>query len=232
MKTHKKCRGIGKALNYGCGKELPIEKFGKSNFKYSLGISCGCFSSWLLNSDNGKKLIEDARLKAKKEVVSKERKKTLEMKESLKTLAVYKKDLQTKINLIVRLIDRGYPCIATDSYHGKKNAGHYFSVQSNPTIRFHLENIWLQSEHSNSWKAGDTLRYQRGIIKCFGSDYLDYLNSLQQIPPIKLTIDDIKEKLVICNDIIKRLKDFDSMIEMQDRIEIRKILNKEIGIYD
>jgi hypothetical protein len=82
-----------------------------------------------------------------------------------------------------------------------------------------------------SWKAGDTLRYQQGIIKNFGSEYLDYLNSLQQIPPIRLTIEDIKQVLPICNDIIKELKRMDFIVPKMDRIELRKEANKLIGIY-
>ena len=231
MKTQKKCRGIGKALGYGCGKELPVMLYNKSNFKYGIGLSCGCFSLWLLNSDEGKKMISKAKIIAKEIKIKEDKQRISNIKESLKTLSDYKEDLQVKINLIVRLIDRGYPCIATDSFDGKMNAGHYMSVGSNPTIRFHLENIWLQSVHSNKWKAGDTLRYQQGIIKNFGSEYLDYLNSLQQIPPIRLTIEDIKQVLPICNDIIKELKRMDFIVPKMDRIELRKEANKLIGIY-
>ena len=60
------------------------------------------------------------------------------------------KIIQPIINEIARLIDYGHGCICTGSKNGKMNAGHYISVGSNDTLRFHLENIWLQSMHSNS----------------------------------------------------------------------------------
>lgn len=42
----KKCKGTGKAKNFGCGVELPFtEKNGIKTYKatYGLGIDCGCF---------------------------------------------------------------------------------------------------------------------------------------------------------------------------------------------
>lgn len=153
------------------------------------------------------------------------------LKEKLKTLSEYIKDLQIEINTIVRLIDKGYPCIATGSYNGKVNAGHYIGTLANPTIRFHLENIWLQSEHSNTWKSGDTIRYQTGIIALYSKEYLDYMNSLQSIKPIKLTIEEIKEKISISRGIIKWLKLQERKFTIDERVELRKKFNNEIGIY-
>lgn len=154
-----------------------------------------------------------------------------ELKEKLKTLSDFKKDLQVEINTIIRTIDEGYPCIATGTLEGKRNAGHYIGTKANPTIRFHLENIWIQSEHSNMWQSGDTLRYQQGIIKTFGSDYLDYMNSLQQTPLIRLTADDIKERISIARGIIKWLKLQNRQFTVEERISLRKEFNKKIGIY-
>jgi len=153
------------------------------------------------------------------------------IKEKLKTLSEYVKDLQIEINTIVRLIDKGHPCIATGSYNGKVNAGHYIGTLANPTIRFHLENIWLQSEHSNTWKSGDTIRYQIGIVNLYGKEYLDYMNSLQSIKPIKLSIEELKGKISISRGIIKWLKLQERKFTIAERIELRKKFNNDIGIY-
>jgi len=175
-------------------------------------------------------IIHAKNLKAQKEQREwRVEKKTL--KEKLKTLSEYIKDLQIEINTIVRLIDKGHPCIATGSYNGKVNAGHYIGTLANPTIRFHLENIWLQSEHSNTWKSGDTIRYQTGIIALYGKEYLDYMNSLQSIKPIKLTIEELKEKISISRGIIKWLKLQERKFTIAERVELRNKFNKEIGIY-
>ena len=170
--------------------------------------------------------------KVKKEVLAKNKKETSILREKLKTLSEWKKDLQVEINSIVREIDKGCPCIATNSFDGKKNAGHYISVGSNQTLRFHLENIFIQSEHSNSWKSGDTIRYQEGIKKTFGVDYMEYMNGLQQIQPIQLTIDDVKEKIPIARGLLKWLKLQDRKFTTEERISLRKEFNKTLGIYE
>jgi hypothetical protein len=153
------------------------------------------------------------------------------LKEKVKTLSDFLKELQTNINAIVRLIDKGCGCICTDSKNGKKNAGHYRSVQSHPSIRFHLDNIHLQSEHSNTYRSGDTLRYQAGLKKVYGEDYFEYVNSLSLIQPIKLNKDELKEKISITKEIIKELKANDLTYDVKERIELRKKYNEKLGIY-
>ena len=153
------------------------------------------------------------------------------LRDKLKTLSDWKNDLQKEINTIVREIDKGHPCIATGTMEGKRNSGHYISVGANQTLRFHLENIWNQSEHSNMWKSGDTLRYQEGIIKLYGRGYLEYLNALQSLKPIKLDVEDIKSAISKSRGILKWLKLQDRMFTTEERLELRKRFNSEIKIY-
>lgn len=157
-----------------------------------------------------------------------ERKKIME---KLKTLSDYKADLQADINLIVRLIDKDVPCIATGATTGKRNAGHRFSVGSNDTIRFHLCNIHVQSEHSNKWKGGDNDRYTQGLLDMYGTGYTDYVLSLNQTPKIDLSKEDIKQIMPIARQIIKELKAADRTYNTGERIELRKRYNKQLGIY-
>lgn len=214
-------KGSGKAIGFsGCGSE---------SWKLHYGLCPGCEYDWMTKTENGKIEFEKRKIKVKTKNWKEEKAK---MKESVKTLSDYKSDLQKEINLIVRLIDNGHPCIATGSFEGKMNAGHYIGTKANPTIRFHLENIWIQSEHSNMWQSGDTLRYQQGIIKLFGVNYLEYMNSLQSIPVIKLTYDEIKEKIKICREIVKELKTENKMYFSWERVYMRKKLNDRIGIYN
>lgn len=153
------------------------------------------------------------------------------MKDKLKTATNWKQDLQVLINRIVRLIDYGQPCIATGSLNGKTNAGHYFGVGSNDTLRFNLHNIHLQSEHSNSYKSGDTLNYQTGIEKVYGLKYLDYMNSLKGIKPIHLSVPEIKDAITVCRGIIKELESKMYIYDAPTRINLRKLYNERIGIY-
>jgi hypothetical protein len=201
----------------------------KFEAKYFLQKCCSktdCMIAWSMQVVAKQK---EKSIKDKKQAWTKDK---LEIKEKLKTLSEWKKDLQVEINSIVREIDKGWSCIATNSFDGKKNAGHYISVGSNQTLRFHLENIFLQSEHSNNWKSGDTIRYQEGIKKTFGSDYLEYMNGLQSLKPIQLTINDVKEKIPIARGILKYLKLQDRKFTIQERISLRKEFNKKLGIYE
>lgn len=213
-------KGINKAFGFtGCGSE---------SWKLEYGLCTSCLYDWMTQTELGK-IEYQKRYNSLKTKKWKEQKKVL--KENTKTLSDYKADLQKEINLIVRLIDNGHSCIATNKYEGKMNAGHYASVGSNPTLRYHLENIWLQSEHSNMWQSGDTLRYQQGIIKLFGVNYLEYMNSLQSIPVIKLTSEEIKDKIKICREIVKELKAENKIYHGWERVYLRKKLNERICIY-
>jgi len=176
-------------------------------------------------------LIKKAMDKVKVCKQKKSREETKVLREKLKTLSDWKNDLQKEINAIVREIDKGHPCIATGTMEGKRNAGHYISVGANQTLRFHLENIWNQSEHSNMWKSGDTIRYQEGIIKLYGKVYLEYLNSLKSLKSININIHEIKIAISKSRGILKYLKLQDRIFTTEERVEFRKKFNLEIGIY-
>lgn len=153
------------------------------------------------------------------------------IKDKLKKLGDWKKDLQVEINTIVRLIDKGHPCISSNSLNGKMNAGHYVGVKAHDSIRYNLHNIHIQSEYSNSYLSGDTLRYQDGLRKVYGNDYFERVESLRATPLIKLSINDIIEKIATCREIVRELKKVDLTYPAKIRIELRESLNKRIGIY-
>lgn len=153
------------------------------------------------------------------------------IKDKLKKLGDWKKDLQVEINTIVRLIDKGQPCISSGSLNGKMNAGHYVGVKAHDSIRYNLHNIHIQSEYSNSYLSGDTLRYQDGLRKVYGNDYFERVESLRATPLIKLSINDIVEKIATCRAIVRELKKVDLSYPAKIRIELRESLNKRIGIY-
>lgn len=180
--------------------------------------------------------LDDKIAKALKTVKQKKKqdwnKEKIEIKEKLKSLSDWKNDLQREINVLIREIDKGHPCIATGNYQGQMHCGHYLSVGSNPTLRFHLENMFIQSMHSNTWKSGDTIRYQQGIKETFGIEYLDYMNSLQSVEPLKLTSEEIKEKIPIVRSLIKWVKLQERKFTTEERISLRKRFNQEIGIYN
>lgn len=180
------------------------------------------------------KALEKGRAALKKQVKETNKEQRAWRKEAiekLKTLSDWKNDLQADINLIARLIDKGQPCIATGKYEGKMAGGHFIAVGANQTIRFNLLNIHIQSFHSNSWKGGDNHRYREGVKKVYGQAVLDEMEALQSTPVIKLTVDEIREKISIAKQIVKELKAADETYTPQERIELRKKINERLGIY-
>ena len=173
------------------------------------------------------KAIETEKKKQKKQWAEEKK----QIKEKIKTLSDYLKGLEKEVNTIVRLIDKGCGCICTGSKSGKKNAGHYRSVGSHPTLRFHLDNIHLQSEYSNTYLSGDILKYQKGLRTVYGIKYLEYVDSLALLPPLKLSKDEVKQKIVIAKQIVKELKAIDSTYNALERMNLRKEYNERLGIY-
>lgn len=168
--------------------------------------------------------------KEKKQLWTKEK---LELKEKLKTLTEWHNDLQKEVNTIVRLIDKDHLCISSQRPLGKSaDAGHLFSRGSNPHIRYHLFNIFAQSVHDNQWKSGNPLEFIDGIEKVFGVEIKDYCLSLKGLPDLKLSINEIKEKIPIARGIIKELKLQNRKFTTEERLTLRKKYNNQLGIYE
>lgn len=241
MPSIKKCKSTGKARGFeGCGEPLPYtERNGIKSYDavYGLGKKCGCYSTWLLSTKEGGKVLDAAKISGAKKA-EKQRKKTQRKKKEKLKLELISPDkyrakyVQPKINKIARLIDYGNPCIATGNFEGKMAGGHFTSVGSNRTICLNLHNIFIQSFHSNSWNAGDDKRYRESLKNTFGVAYLDFIEGLKAHRPIKLTKDDlieVKEKALI---IIKDLEENKSVLNYKERISMRNTVNIELGIYD
>lgn len=186
-----------------------------------------CRIKYALATISNKKLSDE---KKKKQEWSKEK---IIMKEKLKTLTEWHNDLQKEINSIIREIDKEHPCISSQRDLGKSyDAGHLFSRGSNPQIRYHLFNIFAQSVHDNQWKSGNQLEFVDGIELTFGKEIKDYCISLKGANHLKLTIEDIKEKIPIARSVLKWLKLQNRKFTTQERIDYRHIFNEKIGIYN
>lgn len=153
------------------------------------------------------------------------------LKEKVKTLSDWKAELQTEVNRIVRLIDFKVPCISSGATTGQAHGGHYISRGSNDTIRFNLHNIFLQSAAANNHKSGDTINFQEGLKRVYGQEYFEYVEGLRKTPPIKLTVETIKDKIIIARLIVKELKELGNTYSVAERIELRNEFNRRLGIY-
>jgi hypothetical protein len=178
--------------------------------------------------------IKNAKAKTKKEVSKQWQKEKKEIKEKLMTKSDLEKLLQTEINTIVRLIDKGFVCISTQKpLNEKYDAGHFFSCGSNPSLRFNLLNIYAQSVYANQYLSGDQINFINGIKENYGSGLKSIVLRLKKdFPIIKLTQDELKEKTLIARSIVKHLKIENKTYNSIERLELRKKFNKMIGIYE
>jgi len=218
----KKCKGIGIAFGFtGCG----IETLNREH-----GLCSACRYEFYMTDERGK--IEFAKRKLKNHTV-KEKAFKSDLRQKLKTNADYVKDLQKEINTIVRLIDRGSQCISTlKPLNAKFDAGHFYSCGSNPSLRFHLDNIHAQSVYANQYLSGDQMNYLNGLKRVYGTEYKNHVIDLKRKYPIlKLTIDELKEKIVIAKSIVFKLKFEFRTLDNKERLKLREIYNEKLGIY-
>ena len=143
--------------------------------------------------------------------------------------------LQRIINALARWIDTGHPCISSGRTNGKMNGGHYWAVGSNRHIRFHLMNIFIQSESDNNYKSGNISEYREGIIKTFGEAVLIEIEELKnKYQSTKLEAFEADEKVTIARSLLKQIKAIiaeKKQLTNDERLYYRQLFNKKIGIY-
>lgn len=143
--------------------------------------------------------------------------------------------LQRVVNAIARWIDTGHPCISSGRTTGKINGGHFWPVSTNRQIRFHLMNIFLQSESDNNYKSGNISEYREGLKNTFGEAVLAEIEDLKnKYKDLKLQSFEVDEKIVIARSLIKQMKAIiaeKKKLTNEERLSYRHLFNKKIGIY-
>lgn len=240
----KVCKGTNKAKGYGCGEELLYsERNGLKSYKakYGLGFGCGCYQKWLISDDPlAKDTFNNLLIKNKKDFQESKKKawnkKKIEMKRNLETKSELETKLQKEVNTLVRYIDRGHECISSGRPLGndvrKYDAGHLFTTNANPTIRFNLFNIFGQSVHDNQHKSGNELEYFLRLETVFSKELQDFCLKLKQIKAIHLSKDDIRDKTMVARSLVKWIKLQDRIFTKEERIKLRNDFNNELGIYE
>jgi len=180
--------------------------------------------------------IEIDRQKRKAKEAKEWRQEKKQRKEKLKTLNDWCKDLETEINKIVRLIDKGNPCMMCSVHPMKKvNACHYHSVGSSPSLRFNLFNEWTGCESCNNHKGGNIHGYDILLIEKYGREKWEYIkfDLIRLYPYLGLTIPELKEKIKEARKIVKELKSIDLLTPYPYslRWSMREKYNKRLKIY-
>lgn len=215
------CKAIGNAKGFkGCGKLI---------LKRTYGLCDKCYRNWLLTTKEGQEKLNKTIPRAKKKVKQDIRQEQRKAKHEAKKKSEWEALLQIEINAIVRLIDQGNGCISCshawdEIWKRQAQAGHYYSVGSNPTLRYNLFNIFLQCQQCNYWFSANEREYDKGIIKHYGKEMLDYIKSLPRIyKEIKLSSEELQQKLKIARKIKREI--------LQGKNYTRKEINKKLKIY-
>lgn len=238
MKTEKKCRGTGKALGHGCGKMVPVEMFGKANRKYGIGISCGCWQNWLINTQEGSEHIQKNAIASKRKNEKQAQQEWNETKRRKRPYTHYKenkKALNDEIQKLARMIDARYghtTCIDCGRPFGNQiDGGHFHSKGSNPSIRLNLHNIHSQRSecNQNGLGGGRERGYMIGLEQRYGKEYAEMVDTeiVRKYPYIGLKEQDIADKLKLVRKLVREFETF----QFKDAIHAREQLNQIIGIY-
>ncbi len=161
-----------------------------------------------------------------------------EIKKQIEPIKSPLQRLQRKINTLVRIIDKGHPCISSGRLNGQMQAGHYWTVGANPNLRFHLINIWAQTSTDNNYKSGNLIGYKEGIINLYGEELFNEIHELREnCNPVHLMKHEIEAKISIVNELIKKVNKVletkvDNKFTTIERLDMRRLFNKIIGIYE
>lgn len=176
--------------------------------------------------------MEYAKNKARKDKTKNNALDRKKLKDSIIGVPELKKLLETQINTICRLLDKGSGCISCGG-HTTPQAGHYHTVQAYGSLRFNLFNIYLQDYNCNCAKGGNIHQYDLGLIKMYGKEHWEFVKFELPLkyPILKLTKSELLEVIPKAKEIVKRLKDADITHSLAQRIRLRKEYNNFIGIY-
>ena len=154
----------------------------------------------------GKRKAEEKRKKLEKADRLEASRRMRERKEKLKSRSDWLKDLQRVFNEFIRLRDKDLPCISCGRYHeGQYHAGHYRSVGACPELRFNEDNVHKQCSACNSHLSGNILEYRLGLIEKIGLERVEFLER-QDHPPLKLSVEEIKDLIKVYKAKVKELK--------------------------
>jgi DNA repair exonuclease SbcCD ATPase subunit len=138
------------------------------------------------------------RKKAKREI--------RQMRENIKSVSQYRRELQKVFNEFIRLRDSKEPCISCGKpLPVKYDAGHFYSVGSYPNLRFNEDNVHAQCVECNQHKHGNLLEYAPRLTERIGFERASKLMVLRN-EPLRLSLEEIKQLIEQYKWKVKTLK--------------------------
>lgn len=169
----KPCNGNGLAKGYGCGKETLYRVYG-------LGKMCGCYSNWLLNSENGKIKMQKAILKASKTRLEfEEYKRTKQDNNALKRSKNLTKEI---VHSYVRERDKYKPCISCGAeWNNDFHCGHHYKSETYETLKYNLDNLHGQCVRCNIFLDSNFDNYALNLPNRIGKERYNALVELAKV---------------------------------------------------
>ena len=126
-------------------------------------------------------------------------------KEKLKRKYDYVKEAQHSFNAYIRARDADLPCISCGRFHnGQYHAGHYRPTSTEPSLRFHEDNVHKQCSACNTHLHGNLIEYRINLIKRIGQEKIDWLEGKHD--PKHYTIQELKEIKAKYNQLTRELR--------------------------
>jgi len=175
----KACKGINKAKGQGCGGDKIILRY---------GLCIECFPKWLYNSEEGQKLIEKTRIKAKKVVAFSQKKEATKIKKEtrfeLKTYPQRVNEARAVFQKWIRNRDKDDCCISCSTpFADEWHAGHFKKAEIYSQLIFNEDNVNKQCKKCNYYLDGNEANYRQGLVKKIGEEAV---KELDQATPNKV----------------------------------------------
>jgi hypothetical protein len=151
-------------------------------------------------------MVAFAKNVAEKAITKKKNAQTKVLKEKIKTLSDYLKELQVVFNKYICLRDKGNPCISCNATNYTVSCGHYFPSGKYKSVTFDEDNCHSQCWYNcNSKLSGNLIEYRVGLIKKIGLERLQLLEKRARQHK-QWTKHEIQELIIIYKQKIKELK--------------------------
>ena len=175
MIKEKQCKGQGIAKGYGCGAITSVQ-----NRVYGLGKMCGCYSDWLLNSENGKIKMSKALNHVQKPRLEFEKAET--EKKTRSKLKQTHNHTKILVHAYVRERDKGKPCVSCGAdWKPDFQCGHHYPAGSFETLKYHLDNLHGQCQGCNLYNSGNFENYALRLPNRIGIENYQNLVKLAEI---------------------------------------------------
>jgi hypothetical protein len=193
MITHKKCKGTGKAKSHGCGELVDVRYR-----KYGLGTKC-CYGTWLLNSEEGKELLSNSQIVAKKKVAREYKKKDRirkeEFREDNKSIRQLINEARIPFQKFIRMRDANHACISCGlAISALWDAGHFYKAELYTGLIFDEDNVHKQCRKCNTYLGGNENNYRIRLIAVKGREFVEALDAKSDAARLhRYTKDELRE---------------------------------------